>query len=146
VGAFVIVRDPTGRVLWVRRTDYNVWNLPGGGCGPQEAPWEAAVRETREETGLEVRLTGLSGVYVKPEQSRMALVFAGEVAGGELTTGPEAAGFAMFGPGQEPANSLPKHVERAADACSGAEQTVFKVQAGPPGLELLGLRPARLAT
>jgi ADP-ribose pyrophosphatase YjhB (NUDIX family) len=91
VGAFVVIRDGDGRVLWVRRHDYDVWNLPGGGCEAHEAPWEAAE-------------------------------------------------FAYFAPGEEPPNTLPKQVERAADAARNLGQTVFKVQAGRPGLEVLGVK------
>jgi 8-oxo-dGTP pyrophosphatase MutT (NUDIX family) len=138
-GAFVIVRDDSGDVLWVKRNDYDVWNLPGGGSEQGEAPWETAVRETREETGLEVALTGCSGVYVKPATNTMILIFTASIIGGSLTTGPESTAFDYFTPGCEPDNSLPKHVERVADAEAMPGPTRFKVQDGPPGLEILGL-------
>lgn len=47
------------------------WTLPGGGLDPHEAPEQAAVRETYEESGLNVELTGLLAVNsftVPPEQ------------------------------------------------------------------------------
>jgi ADP-ribose pyrophosphatase YjhB (NUDIX family) len=113
--------------------------VPGGGFEAGEAPWEAAVREVREETGLTVRLTNLTGVYVKPDRNQMAFNFTGEVVGGRLELGVEAAEFGHFRPGEEPVNTLPKQVERAADAARNPTQTLFKVQAGPPGLEVLGL-------
>ena len=53
---------------------------------------------------------------------------------------PEAAAFDYFASGREPVNSLPKQVERAADATAGWPAPVFRIQAGPPGLEQLGLR------
>jgi ADP-ribose pyrophosphatase YjhB (NUDIX family) len=140
MGAFTVIRDEKGKVLWVKRTDYDIWNLPGGKSEAREAPWDTAVRETGEETGLEVRLTHLSGVYIKTAGNDMILCFTAEVVGGELTTGPEAAAFAYFVPGQEPANTLPKHLPRVIDAITQQDTTLFRVQDGPPGLEVLGFK------
>jgi ADP-ribose pyrophosphatase YjhB (NUDIX family) len=128
LAAFTIIRDDAGAVLWVKRTDQDVWNLPGGGGHFNEAPWDTAVRETREETGLLVHLTDLTGVYVKPDTLQMILAFTAVPISGQLTTGPEAAEFAYFMSGSEPANSLPLHVERVADALGRDEGTIFRRQ------------------
>ncbi len=140
MGAFVIMEDLQGNVLWVKRTDYDVWNLPGGRSEPREAPWETAVRETREETSLEVELTDLTGVYLKPADDTMIFTFRAEINGGELTKGAESADFAYFATGSEPNNTLPKHVERVSDAKLSREGPQFGIQEGPPGLMLLGLK------
>jgi ADP-ribose pyrophosphatase YjhB (NUDIX family) len=132
MGAFTVIRDENGRVLWIRRRDKDVWNLPGGGQEGMEAPWETAVRETHEESGLAVRLVDLSGVYVKAPLNRMLFTFTAATTGGRLTTGPEAAEFAYFTPGEEPANSLPNHVERVRDAVNANEYTVFRRQGETP--------------
>lgn len=137
VGAFVIIRNAEGKVLWVRRNDYDVWNLPGGGRQGQESPWQTAVRETREETGLQVRLTHLSGVYTKPEKQELLLTFTAEAAGGSLILNSEAAEFHFFASGEEPPNALPKHVERVADAVGPGETTFFRRQSGSTSLEQL---------
>lgn len=126
VGAFVVLRNPAGEVLWVKRTDQDMWNLPGGGQSGLEAPWETAVRETYEETGLTVRLTDLPSIEVKPAHGLMVFTFSAEVTGGQLTTGPEAADFAYFPAGGEPANVLPRHVVRTADAVAGHGVTQFR--------------------
>lgn len=128
VGAFTIIRNDAGEALWVKRTDQDMWNLPGGGSAPRESPWETAVRETYEETGLEVRLTDLTGVYVKPAQNEMLFAFTAVPVNGRLTLNQEAAGFAYFAPGSEPDNVLPKHPIRVADADAGTGTTVFRVQ------------------
>ena len=52
-----IVTGPRGTVLHLHKT-LRRWLQPGGHIDPGEAPWEAALRETEEETGLEVRLPG----------------------------------------------------------------------------------------
>lgn len=128
VGAFTVIQDDQGRVLWVKRTDIDAWNLPGGGAAAQEAPWQTAVRETYEETGLHVRLTDLSGVYFKRESQSVIFTFTAVVERGQLTTGPESAAFAAFAPGDEPANALAKHVARVADACRPRLTTHFRFQ------------------
>lgn len=61
------VFDREGRLLLVRQAESGVWSTPGGAIEPDERPEEALVRETREETGLEVRATGLADVYGGPE-------------------------------------------------------------------------------
>lgn len=132
VGAFAVVVDEEGGVLWVRRRDYEVWNLPGGGSEPGEAPWETAVRETKEETGLAVRLADVAGVYVKGSRNQMIVTFTAEVVGGRLTPNEEAAGFAYFNRGEEPANAMPKQVARVADALVAGQETVFREQNEPP--------------
>lgn len=59
----VVTRDDHGRVLLVRHAEIGIWMTPGGAIEPAETPADAAVREVWEETGLEVRLTRLAGVY-----------------------------------------------------------------------------------
>lgn len=61
------VRDSDGRVLLARHVEGENWLLPGGSIEPAELPADAALRETWEETGLVVRLTGLLGVFGGPE-------------------------------------------------------------------------------
>src|SRR5690242_9670919 len=64
--AFAAVRDLTGRLLLVRRCDTGDWELPGGHVDPGESAAAAAVRETAEESGITVQVTGLSGLYTDP--------------------------------------------------------------------------------
>jgi 8-oxo-dGTP diphosphatase len=63
----VIARDDEARVLLVRHVDTGQWVAPGGAVEPGERPDEAARREMREETGLEVELDGIVGVFGGPE-------------------------------------------------------------------------------
>jgi len=137
VGAFVIIRNNFGDILWVKRTDHDIWNLPGGGGEKGEAPWTTAIRETREETGLGIALTGCTGIYVKPASNSMLFTFTARVEGGALATGSESAGFAYFRSGSEPDNALSIHVERVADAVIHENETLFRIQDGPSGVEVL---------
>ncbi|MEQ4300531.1 NUDIX domain-containing protein [Plantactinospora sp. B6F1] len=66
VAVTVFVKDAQGRVLLIQRTDNGLWSIPGGGQEIGEYIAETAVRETREETGIEVEVTGIVGVYSDP--------------------------------------------------------------------------------
>ncbi|GAB3661707.1 NUDIX domain-containing protein [Actinocorallia lasiicapitis] len=65
--ASVIVRDELGRLLLLRRTDNGLWTIPTGGLKKGETITECAVRECREETGIDVEITGLVGVFTTPD-------------------------------------------------------------------------------
>lgn len=58
--------DDRDRVLLVRHDDGGIWALPSGGIEPSETPADAAVREAREELGIEIEPTRVVGVYGGP--------------------------------------------------------------------------------
>jgi 8-oxo-dGTP pyrophosphatase MutT (NUDIX family) len=64
--AVAVVAREDGAVLLIRRTDNGNWALPGGAIEMNESVADAAVRETFEETGTRVEVTGLLGVYSDP--------------------------------------------------------------------------------
>src|SRR5688572_5495977 len=64
VGCDVFIPDTSRtRVLLIRRADNGFWALPGGAHDPDETPMQCAVRECLEETGLQVRIERLLGVF-----------------------------------------------------------------------------------
>jgi 8-oxo-dGTP pyrophosphatase MutT (NUDIX family) len=65
--AAVAILDDQMRLLLCLHRDKHVWVAPGGLIEPGEQPAEAAVRETWEETGLLVEITGIVGVYGGPD-------------------------------------------------------------------------------
>lgn len=82
-GAHALVVDGDGRILVVRPTYLREWMLPGGRVERHETPHAAAIRETLEETGLEVALDRL--VLIDAHSPRgTSFVFAADVTGGEL--------------------------------------------------------------
>jgi len=87
LGAAVVIRDGQQIVL-VQRDDFEVWTVPGGAVEAGESVGDAAIREAREETGLEVELTHLVGVYSRPTWDSHAVIFAARVIGG--TARPQA--------------------------------------------------------
>jgi 8-oxo-dGTP pyrophosphatase MutT (NUDIX family) len=62
----VVVTNDAGEILLIQRTDNGNWALPGGGVDIGESLPQAAIRETREETGVDCEITGLSGIYTDP--------------------------------------------------------------------------------
>ncbi|MES9543723.1 NUDIX domain-containing protein [Actinomadura sp. NPDC000600] len=62
----VVVENDKGEILMIRRTDNDNWALPGGAIDIGESVAQAGVRETKEETGIDVEITGLVGVYSDP--------------------------------------------------------------------------------
>jgi len=72
------------------------WVFPGGYVDRGESVQEAAIRETKEECLLDVRLASLLGVYSYPRSPNVVVVYMGEVIGGELKAGDEAVEARAF--------------------------------------------------
>ncbi len=66
VAVAAFVQNSDGRLLMIQRTDNDLWAIPGGAQDIGESTAEAAAREVREETGVEVEVTGLVGIYSDP--------------------------------------------------------------------------------
>jgi ADP-ribose pyrophosphatase YjhB (NUDIX family) len=118
--AVIIAVINDGKILLTKREDFEVWCLPGGGVEEGESLAEGAIREAKEETGLDVELTRLVGVY-----SRMgggmhdvhAVLYAAKPVGGELRTQPdETIEVAYFPFDQLPDELLFGHKKRIDDA------------------------------
>ena len=63
----VVVVNDAGEILMIRRTDNDNWAVPGGAIELGESVAQAAVRETREESGIEFEITGIVGIYSDPK-------------------------------------------------------------------------------
>lgn len=112
-----------GRVLLMQREDFEVWCLPGGGVELCETVAQAARREAQEETGLQVTLTRLVGVYSRPRPgapTEHVVVFAAQAVGGELRPQVgEAIALQTFDPADLPEDLVPWHRQRILDAVAG---------------------------
>ena len=64
-----IVPNDRGELLLVHKTDNDLWALPGGGMDVGESMAETVVREVKEETGIDVEVTGVVGIYTNPTTS-----------------------------------------------------------------------------
>jgi len=109
-GALMLVRDATGRVLVTQRAELGGWDLPGGFSDLGESVAYTALREVREETGLDVTPTRLLGLYSDPRTMwgqypngdivhPVGALFEGRILGGKMRPdGAETAAVAFFLP------------------------------------------------
>jgi len=108
--------DLNGRVLMVQRKYppyVGDWTLPAGYVEWDETPEQAAVRETHEETGLQVVTSSLFGVFPwshefndgQSHDNGLLVVYLASVAGGELQAGDDAQAVGWF-----PADRLPERI------------------------------------
>jgi ADP-ribose pyrophosphatase YjhB (NUDIX family) len=116
------------RVLLIHRRDIDWWGLPGGGMELGETVEDTVKREVLEETGLEVEVEQLVGVYSKPQKQEVVLAFRCRKVGGVLTETEEARECCYFVPDNLPVNTLPKHRQRIQDALLEQECAVIRNQ------------------
>ncbi|MFI2710062.1 NUDIX hydrolase [Micromonospora sp. NPDC018662] len=101
VAVTVFVQDELGRLLLIRRTDNGLWALPGGGQEFGEYIAETAVRETREEAGVEIEVTSVVGIYTNPNhvveysdgevRQQFSICFRGRYVSGQPTPSDESS-------------------------------------------------------
>ncbi|MDX1993475.1 MAG: NUDIX domain-containing protein [bacterium] len=84
LGTSCLVFNDAGEVLLSQRGDLGTWNIPGGRLDKGELPAEAAAREVREETGIEVEIVRPVGLYYVTRWQRLNVLFRGKAVGGTL--------------------------------------------------------------
>ena len=136
IGVFAIIHDDDSRVLLCHRRDHDLWNLPGGAMEHGEAPWDGVIREVREETGIEVEVSRLLGVYSKPDDGDLVFSFLCRRTGGEIALSDEADRIEFFRADELPPNTIPKQVERIADFFRDTGAVVCRVQRGKSAIQL----------
>lgn len=117
VAASAVVKDTEGHILLQRRTDNNLWALPGGGMEMTDSLPSAAVREVKEESGLDVEITGLVGTYTDPRhiiaysdgevRRQFNVCFTARVVGGSLAVSHESSELRFVAPNE--IDVLPMH-------------------------------------
>ena len=137
IGVFGIIFNEKQEILLCHRTDYDLWNLPGGGLENGEAPWEGVIREIKEETGLDAEVIRLAGVYNKPKNNNLAFSFICRYKAGEITLNNESDQIAYFPFDKFPYNIVPKQLERIKDAIENPNEIIFKNQTEKSIVELI---------
>ncbi|MBM7604068.1 8-oxo-dGTP pyrophosphatase MutT (NUDIX family) [Metabacillus crassostreae] len=137
-GVAVIIFDEDGRVLLQKRTDVGLWGIPSGHVEPGETVEQAAKREVFEETGYDISIERLIGVYSDPTSQIfhypngkvvhfITTYFLAKITGGHLSIDPvESLDVAFF-----PVNKLPKglvtmHPKWLEDALSSEEKAFIR--------------------
>lgn len=100
VAVSALVRNERGQILMIHRTDNDKYSIPGGGMEVGETPAQAVVREVEEETGIDVTVTGMVGVFSNPEhviayddgevRQEFSICFTADPVGGQLRTSTES--------------------------------------------------------
>jgi ADP-ribose pyrophosphatase YjhB (NUDIX family) len=137
IGVFAIIFDENDRILLCHRTDYDLWNLPGGTLEYGEAPWECIIREVKEETGLNVQIDRLSGIYSKPDKNEIVFQYVCTVIGGEIGLNDEADRISYFPINEIPKNTSSKQVERIHDVLINPNNLITKTQLGKSSIEMI---------
>ena len=103
VVAVIIAND--GKVLLSRRNHepgYGLWSFPSGFVDEGESVEEAAIRETREETNLDIQLESLLGIYAENGKKLVLVVYKARIVGGQLAPSEEVMELEFFDPDKLP--------------------------------------------
>jgi 8-oxo-dGTP diphosphatase len=123
IGAAAIIVDDHGSVLLVKQTYGRLnWELPGGAAEAGESPEETAVREVREEAGLDVAVLHLTGYYHDTDTDFLHFAFLCEDRAGHAVPRPDLAEVSECG--YWPSDALPRPISdftirRIHDALAG---------------------------
>ena len=106
--ASAVVVNDEGKILLQRRSDNDLWALPGGTMEIGESIGETVIREVKEETGFDVQLESLVGVYSNPKhiiafsdgevRQQFSICFACHIVGGRLQGSDESSEVNFFFP------------------------------------------------
>src|SRR5260370_11215302 len=101
VGSSAVVVDGEGRILLQRRSDSGNWALPGGSMDIGETFARSVIREVKEETGIDVRIERIVGIYSDPGhvfayddgevRQEFNICLACTIVGGELAASTQSA-------------------------------------------------------
>ncbi|PZE21621.1 NUDIX hydrolase [Paenibacillus xerothermodurans] len=95
VSAAAIVLNEQNEILLIKGPRRG-WEMPGGQVEEGESLRDAAIRETKEESGLDIEVTQFCGVFQNVSKSICNTLFLGRPVGGELTTTPESLEVGFF--------------------------------------------------
>ncbi|WP_123042979.1 NUDIX domain-containing protein [Cohnella candidum] len=135
--ASAVIFDDKGRVLLHKRTDNLLWSLPGGGMDPGENIENTIKREVFEETGFNVEVKRVVGIYTDPNhiieysdgevRQQFSICFECLIVNGKMTLSSESHELCFFK--LEEINTIPIHpaqLIRIKDACANSEKTFIR--------------------
>jgi 8-oxo-dGTP diphosphatase len=128
IGCFAVIFDENKKVLLTHRRDRDLWVLPGGAMESGESPHDAVIREVEEETGVNVEAVNFVGLYSKPLEDDIVLLFICRKTGGNLTLNDEADQLEYYSVENIPANTNERHLGRIKDALSMSGVSILRIQ------------------
>ena len=134
IGATVAVIERS-RVLLCQREDFEVWCLPGGHNDPGESLAATAIREVKEEVGLDVALDRFVGIYSRLGATptiHLAVFAAHPIGGAVKAQVDEVIDIAGFDPGDLPRDMFWWHRQPIADAAAGVSGVADTTIVNPP--------------
>jgi ADP-ribose pyrophosphatase YjhB (NUDIX family) len=116
-GGSALVIDDQGRILMQQRADSGDWSLPGGTMEIGETLADAVIREVKEETGLDIKITGILGIFTDPHhviayedgevRQEFNITFTAQAVAGTLMVSDESTGVRFIAPDE--LERLPLH-------------------------------------
>ncbi len=137
-GIAVIIFNEKNQVLLQKRKDVGLWGIPSGHIEIGETVSEAAIREVKEETNLDIRIRKLIGVYSDPHSQVFSYpngqmihfittCFLAEIIGGELMcNAKESLKLKFFNYQHLPYNLLKMHPKWLDDALANREMAFIR--------------------
>ena len=121
----VVVINDQGEILLIRRSDNDNWAVPGGAIDLGESMTQAAIRETKEESGIDCEITGLVGIYTDPKhvilytsngeaRQEFSIVLTARPVGGKPTPSDESTEVRWV-----PRAEIPDYTHGPVDAPAG---------------------------
>lgn len=84
-GAFAVITNSENKVLLIKREDLEAWALPGGNIERNETPEEACIREVKEETGINISVDKINGIYIRTIPGLKDVTFVYKATAGKYT-------------------------------------------------------------
>ena len=128
IGVFAIVFNEKKEALLLKRRDYDLWNLPGGGVEAGETPNQGLKREVMEEVGAKISAYKLCGIYYKKGKDEIVFAYLVKLKPFVFKPTPEARQMAYFPADKLPPNFPANQAERIKDALKFKGIIMPKVQ------------------
>jgi ADP-ribose pyrophosphatase YjhB (NUDIX family) len=136
VGSSAVVMDSENRILLQRRSDSGNWALPGGTMDIGETFAQSAIREVKEETGFDVRIERIVGIYSDPGhvfayedgevRQEFSICLACTIISGELKVSSESTDVRFFSFDELPSQAMHESIRKRIEDYLSRERPVLR--------------------
>ena len=128
IAVFVFIRQDDALLLVRQSYGKRYWSLPGGVVEANETLDQAAIREVKEETGLDIKIQRVVGLYSKPDEGALAITVEGKIIGGSLKPDCEISECGYFEKDNFPEPVREHFHQRLSDYFSNQTSAYFRNQ------------------